>query len=418
MISNRECYVYIVLPGQTDYITAGKLVISETASGEAIGRFVYGKSYLANPGAVPVDPATLKLSDKVYETGLMQGMFGAIRDATPDYWGRMLIERYTGRIDLSEMDYLLYSPDDRIGALGFGNNQQPPAPKRTFNQIIDLGQLQSVADEVLSGTGSPDTLHNRAGHLLKLGTSMGGARPKAVVSDDDALWIAKFNSDNDRYNNALVEHAMLILARDCGISVAMSRVTKVGEKDVLLVKRFDRQKSDAGYLRHRMVSALTVLQIGDDMAHRNRWSYIAFAEELRKFSSEPKKDTSELFRRMVFNALISNTDDHPRNHAFIAKRNWRLAPAYDLTPMPAVSLERRDLAMICGRRGRIATEENLLSECRRFLLEPDEAVAIVNDMVKYIKENWYRTARGVGLSDEDCKKIQGAFVYPDFFAKR
>jgi serine/threonine-protein kinase HipA len=167
-----------------------------------------------------------------------------------------------------------------------------------------------------------------------------------------------------------------------------------------------------------MVSALTVLQTGDDMAHRNRWSYIALAEELRKFSSEPEKDARELFRRMVFNALISNTDDHPRNHAFIAKGNWRLAPAYDLTPMPAVSLERRDLAMICGRRGRIANEENLLSECRRFLLEPDEAVAIINDMAKYVSENWYRTARSVGLSDEDCKKIQGAFVYPGLFAER
>jgi serine/threonine-protein kinase HipA len=416
MTSSRECFVYIVLPGRTDYVTAGKLVIGETSYGEFVGRFVYGKSYLSNPNAVPIDPIELKLQEKVYETGLMQGLFGAIRDASPDYWGRMLIERYTNRIDLSEMDYLLYSPDDRIGALGFGYHPEPPAPKRIFNQVVDLKQLQNAADDILSCQSLPYPMQHRTEQLLKLGTSMGGARPKAVVSDDDSLWIAKFNSTGDRYDNALVEHAMLRLARDCGINAALSKITDVGGKNVLLVKRFDREKSDAGYLRYRMISALTALRIGDEMANRNRWSYIALAEELRKFSAEPKKDARELFGRMVFNALISNTDDHPRNHAFLAKENWRLSPAYDLTPMPTVSLEHRDLAMICGNQGRFANQNNLLSECRRFLLEPNEAATIIEKTAKHISEKWYSTARAVGLSEKDCRIIESAFVYPGFFS--
>jgi serine/threonine-protein kinase HipA len=237
-----------------------------------------------------------------------------------------------------------------------------------------------------------------------------------VVSADDALWIAIFNSDQDRYNNALVEHAMLNLARDCGLRVAVSKITDVGKKKVLLVKRFDREKSEAGFQRHRMISALTALRASDEIGYRSQWSYIALAEELRKFSSAPKEDAHELFRRMVFNALISNTDDHPRNHAFLAKESWRLAPAYDLTPMPTVSLERRDLAMICGNQGRFANEKNLLSECRRFLLEPEEAAAIIKNMATCISSNWYRTARAAGLSEKDCKTITPAFVYPGFFS--
>jgi serine/threonine-protein kinase HipA len=351
----------------------------------------------------------------VYETGLLNGMFGAIRDATPDYWGRMLIERYTDRIDLTEMDYLLYSPDDRIGALGFGNDVNPPTSKHSFNHVMDLKQLQDAADEIMSGQSLSDSFHDRAERLLKLGTSMGGARPKAVVSDEDALWIAKFNADTDRYDNALVEHSMLMLAKDCGLVVSESKVVEVGDKNVLLVKRFDRDKTELGYLRHRMISALTVLRVGDEMEYRNKWSYITLVEELRKISSEPREDAHELFRRMVFNALISNTDDHPRNHALIAKKNWRLAPAYDLTPMPTVSIERRDLAMACGRQGRFANEENLLSECRRFLLEPDEAKKIIYDMANCVKETWLKNAKAVGVNEKDCELIKPAFVYPGFY---
>ncbi|MFD2855739.1 type II toxin-antitoxin system HipA family toxin [Seohaeicola zhoushanensis] len=147
--------------------------------------------------------------------------------------------------------------------------------------------------------------------LMLVGTSMGGARPKAVVEDEDGLWIAKFNRPDDKWNYARVEHAMLELARACGIHTAQSRITTVGDRDVLLVKRFDRERTEKGYLRTRMMSGLTILRTEDTHQHRDRWSYVLLAEELRRISARPKEDAAELFRRMVFNALISNTDDHP-----------------------------------------------------------------------------------------------------------
>ena len=415
MTSEQECFVYIVLPGETEPVTAGKLVIAQTGTGDAVGRFVYGKTYLSRQNAAPVDPVELTLSDKVYKTGLMGGMFGAFRDASPDLWGRILIERYLGRADVSEMEYLLHSPDDRFGALGFGLNQTPPAPKRDFNQSFDLERLQHAADTITDTRIPSDSFAKRAEELLLLGTSMGGARPKAVISDKDALWIAKFAHPSDRYDMALTEHSMLRLARDCGLSVAESRTVKVGGRNILLVKRFDRDKTEKGYLRHRMISALSALRCDDNPLRRDKWSYILIAEELRRFSADPARDARELYRRMVFNALVTNTDDHPRNHAFVAREGWRLAPAYDLMPFPMFAMDRRDLAMVCGKDGRIANLNNLLSECGRFLFEYNEAKDLIHDMADFISNNWYGTARQAGLPEQDCKAIKPAFVYPGFF---
>jgi serine/threonine-protein kinase HipA len=164
-----------------------------------------------------------------------------------------------------------------------------------------------------------------------------------------------------------------------------------------------------------MVSGLTLLRADDSPQSRDAWSYILLVEELRRVSGEPKKDAAELFRRMCFNALISNTDDHPRNHALLAKdRDWKLSPGYDLTPSPLVSIEHRDLAMICGDEGRFANAKNLLSQSARFLLSSDDANAIVAAMRDRVKGTWYEVARSVGVSEKDCQRISGAFAYPDF----
>lgn len=360
----QECFVYMTLPGQTDQITAGKYVLEKTEQGIDVGHFVYGRSYLSRADAVEIDPIELKLENKVFNTVTMKGVFGALRDASPDYWGRRIIERNLKVAQADEMTYLLQSADDRIGALGFGFNQTPPAPNRVFNQKIQLDRLQKEAELLVNEEVKPENpITAQVQELLLIGTSMGGARPKAVIEDDNKLWVAKFNRMDDKWNNALVEYAMLKLAEKCGIETALSKVVSVAGKDVLLVKRFDREKVSDGYLRYRMISSLTVLQAGDDYTQREKWSYIQLAEELRRISKQAKRDAEQLFRRMVFNALISNTDDHPRNHAFIAQdKNWQLSPAYDLTPNPLVSIEQRDLAMICGQMGRFANKDNLLSE--------------------------------------------------------
>ena len=164
-----------------------------------------------------------------------------------------------------------------------------------------------------------------------------------------------------------------------------------------------------------MISALTLLRAEDTYSSRDKWSYILLAEELRRNCANPKEDAAELFRRMCFNALISNTDDHPRNHAIIAKDlDWKLSPAYDLTVSVPISMEHRDLAMICGQQGRFANAENFLSESIRFLLEKPQARQIIQSMENQIRNTWYATARSVGVSEQDCKKISTSFVYPGF----
>lgn len=412
----RECYVYITLPGQTEAVTAGRFVLSTDARAMPLGRFVYARSYLERADCVPLDPVELKLANRTYQTVVLNGMFGALRDAGPDYWGRRVIERHVGKAVLNELDYLLYAPDDRAGALGFGLGQVPPAPRREFNQTLDLAKLQMIADAIVNEEGLPaDTAAEQIEDLMLIGTSMGGARPKATVENDGALWVAKFNRPDDRWNNARVEHAMLELARHCGLSASYSRIIQIAGRDVLLVKRFDREQTAQGYLRARMVSALTLLRTEDSHRARDKWSYVLFAEELRRAVAEPRRDAEELFRRMCFNALISNTDDHPRNHAIIAKdRDWALAPAYDLTPTSLVSQEHRDLAMSCGDAGRFANAENLLSQSARFLLERDHAKKILSEMEARVRTTWYDIARSEGVSERDCEQISGAFAYPGF----
>ena len=417
MTSEGGCYVYIVPPGATDFVTAGRFEVSVTFEGDSVGRFFYGRRYLERSDAVELDPVELRLRRGQYETARMDGFFGAIRDAMPDYWGRRVIERNTGHTKLEEFHYLMYGPDDRAGALGFGSNVQPPPPKHRFNRTMDLDRLQAAADVIISdepNTGGPST--RQAEELMLIATSMGGARPKAVVEYEQNLWIAKFSRCDDRWNHPRVEHGLLRLAQKCGISVADNRITSVGERDVILVRRFDRERTEKGYQRHRMVSALTLLQSDDSPTSRRDWSYILFADELRRVSRTPEADLRELFARMCFNAAVSNIDDHPRNHAILAKgRDWELSPAFDLTPTPMIGMERRDLAMACGDSGRYANKNNLLSRHGRFLLNKEDAATILNKIVETVRNSWRPVMKESGVTKIDREMIEAAFLYKGFF---
>jgi serine/threonine-protein kinase HipA len=415
-MTSKECFVYITLPNATTPITAGRYVLETDRVGNPLGRFVYGRRYLSNPNAVPLDPNELKLTDTTYQTVLLGGLFGAIRDAGPDHWGRRVIDKHAGRAFSSELDYLLESPDDRAGALSFGLNQAPPAPLHQFNKTLDLAKLQATADALINEQADElDPIATQIQDLMLIGTAMGGARPKAVVEDDDGLWLAKFNRTDDTWNNARVEHAMLKLGKLCGLDVADSKLVSIADKDVVLVKRFDREKVANGYTRARMISALTLLRASESYQERDRWSYIILAEELRRVVSNPKGDALELFQRMVFNALISNIDDHPRNHAFIAKNtDWKLSPAYDLTPALIIAKDRRDLALDCGDLGRYANAKNLHSQHSRFLLKADQAQDVIDTMTAVVETQWYNVCRAGGVTEADTAKIAGAFVYDGF----
>lgn len=416
-----ECFVYITLSGQTEAVTAAKYRLTIGRDGTAVGELVYGKSYMARPDCVELDPVELKLRGSAYSTARLRGTFGALRDAAPDAWGRKLIEKRLGvTAELPEIQYMLNSPEDRAGALGFGLGPTPPAPVRSFNRTMDLGKLMEMADQIIAAENDPNVplptgpTAEQAEQLLKAGTSMGGARPKATIEDGDCLWLAKFPHQKDKWNNPRVEHATMQLAAHCGISCAETRMVTIGDRDVLLVKRFDRHRAEAGYLRSRMVSGLTMLGAEED--ERAKWSYLLLADEVRRCAGQQNpKELPELFRRICFNALISNTDDHPRNHAFLAKgREWVLSPAYDLTPTPSVATSERNLAMAFGDRGRYANRTNLLSQCQRFGLGMEEAARIVDAMTETVRSQWYGVCRQAGVTERDCELIRSAFVYEGF----
>ncbi|MDE0221922.1 MAG: HipA domain-containing protein [Spirochaetaceae bacterium] len=346
----------------------------------------------------------------------------AARGAHAAAGGRRVIERNSGITELGEFDYLVQGPDDRAGAQGFGHTVEPPAARRRFNRTLDLAALQRAADAVLDDDReAAGAAADRVEELLLLGTSMGGARPKVVVEHEGGLWLAKFGRTDDRWNESRVEHATLALARACGLNVADSRIEAVAGRDVLLVRRFDRERTDdgptaAGHRRHRMVSALTLLRTGDGLADRGDWSYLTLADEVRRASARPEHDLRELFGRICFNAAVSNLDDHPRNHALLAKgRQWRLSPAYDLTPSPVVARERRDLAMACGRFGRYANRANLLTGHGRFLLDRSAAAALFDGIASTVRARWHTEMRRAGVSARDCEAIRSAFLYDGLF---
>jgi serine/threonine-protein kinase HipA len=165
-----------------------------------------------------------------------------------------------------------------------------------------------------------------------------------------------------------------------------------------------------------MVSALTLLGAEESPTAKNDWSYLLLADEIRRISILPEQDLTELYGRMCFNSLVSNLDDHPRNHAMLAKNtNWRLSPAYDLTPTPSIALENRNLAMTCGLHGRMANKENLLSGYARFLLDEEKAKSIIDTMVDVIKSEWESCLRRAGASNKDCEAIRSSYIYSGFF---
>jgi serine/threonine-protein kinase HipA len=416
MTSEREAYVYIQLPGTLDTVPAALLKVQILPDGTQIGRFRYGDRYLQRADAVALDPYRLPLDKAIYEFTQLKGIPGAVRDASPDAWGRRVIEHKLERAagDLHEIDYLLHGPQDGAGYLSFGLKVEPPTPRRQYNRTHQLAELVAAAQAIEEGRPLP-------AHLLEHldpGTSMGGARPKATIEDANCLWLGKFPAKNDRCNLQRIEYATLDLARRCGLNVSQARLQAVGDSDVLMLRRFDREHTNNGYLRFGLVSGLTVLDCGDSHLDRERWSYPLLADNLRRWSDKPETDCAELFRRMVFNAAVTNNDDHPRNHALLRRpKGWRLSPAYDLVPAPVVSLERRDLALTVGNYGRTASIYNLVSQAGRFGLTLVAARMEVDRIVAVVRR-WRESFFACGVSAQDLDYIAPAILPECFFFER
>lgn len=411
----QSCYVYIQLPGTTETVPCASLRIRTIAAGAYEGTFTYGKRYLERPDVVALDPFHLPLSTRPQRFTKLKGIPGAVRDASPDAWGRRVIQAKLQRpeADIQELEYLLNGPDDGAGNLSFGRTVTPPAPRRPFNRTHQLGALVEAAEKLEQDGRLPHEVLE----ALEPGTSMGGARPKVTVADAGKLWLAKLPEKADRHNMQRIEYATLELARAAGLRVCGTRLERVGERDALMLERFDREwNPDANaYWRYGLVSGLTVIDAEDGYLGRDRWSYPLLADELRRWSAKSNDDRRELFLRMVFNAMLTNNDDHPRNHALLhTKGGWRLSPAYDIVPVAMVSVERRDLALEVGRFGRAASLYNIMSQCEAFGLTKEQAQALIERMLDVVRA-WREFFTLQGVEPRSIDMLEQAVLPPSFF---
>lgn len=403
----RSCYVFIYLPGELQAVPAG---LFSYDSVQRVGLFQYGRRYLERPNAIAVDPAALPLGVEPRMVETNDGLYGALRDSSPDYWGRTVIaaEKRVAASALDEIDFLLAANASRVGNLDFRtelDGGEPAYAPPTFQALDDLLEASRLLQESMP-------VRRDLQQLLVQGSSIGGARPKCTVEWDGGLWIAKFPSKGDDFSNARIEHATMTLAGQCGITVPETRVMDIGGREVLMVRRFDREAVPGGYSRHGMVSALSFMEW--DQGDRGAFSYVAIAERMRQVGLAATGATEELYVRMLFNMFCRNTDDHPRNHAFLVKGDQlELSPAYDITPSasrPGVGTDF-SLVMDIGQQGRHATIENAISRHASFGLGHDHAVSLVR-RVAAVVAGWERHFESSGVASQDVEKFRGSFESP------
>lgn len=415
--SNKEAFVWIWLPKETQPVVAGKL---EDDNGNIL--FNYGKSYLervndTNPAISIYEP---ELPLKAGVLPLLDGlsMPGCIRDSAPDAWGRrVIINKKLGRKgkdtdtdDLGELTYLLESGSDRIGALDFQRSPTEYVPRSASN--VSLEELLESAERVEKGVPLTPELDQALFH----GSSIGGARPKALIEDQGGKYVAKFSSSTDIYSLVKAEYIAMRLAAFAGLDVAPVKMTQAANKDVLLIERFDRQPSASGWTRRSMVSALTMFGLNDMTARYA--SYEDLAEIIRYRFIEPKRTLNELFSRLVFNILCGNTDDHARNHAaFWDGKELTLTPAYDICPQGRAGNEASQAMKISG--GNNLSKLNVcLEAAHHFMLSLEEAKKIFQRIESAIREHWDEICVEAQLSEVDKNLLWGRqFLNPFSFEK-
>jgi serine/threonine-protein kinase HipA len=403
-------YVFVHLAGGP--VPAGLLTMTDEPRNPS-ATFAYGRRYLARPARVPVDPVALPLHDpetsRTFRTEEGFAVFGGIRDAAPDGWGQYLMYKAMGDRLPSDIDLILASGDHRVGALAFGPTPERPkritpwgdgdAPGEQFS-LEELAEAAERAQHV-------DQLDENLRRLLTAGSSLGGARPKAATDLDGQPWIAKFQARNDSFPECRVELATMRLAATCGLDVPALDFRRVLERDIYLIKRFDRTPNDSGLQRRPFASGLTLL--GAHESEVSRYTYADLAAALRQHGVEVRRDLHELFRRMVFNILVTNDDDHLRNHGFLFDgRGWRLSPLYDVVPKPQVGLGRR-LVLRVGPQGRAATLANALAGAAGFDLSPDEAEAMVATLRRQVAGGWEEQFKQAGVNAADRGRFATCF---------
>jgi serine/threonine-protein kinase HipA len=403
--------VYIALEGRTRPIGLGRP--TRVRGGETI-LFEYDSAWLADPDRFSLEPA-LALTRGAFAPPDGLATFGSIGDSAPDTWGRRLMQRAERRLaeregravrTLMESDYLLGVADEtRLGALRFRwvGDEQYQAPIRAgVPALIELGRLLQITERVLRDEETDDDLQL----IFAPGSSLGGARPKASVIDQHGhLSIAKFPKETDEYSVETWEEIALLLASGASIVTPGHRLVEVAGKSVMLSRRFDRN----GEIRIPFLSAMAMMGAKDG----EHGSYPEIVDALTQYGAQGKKDAHALYRRVVFNVLISNVDDHLRNHGFLwlGQAGWSLSPAYDLNPMPT-DLKARVLTTNIDLDEGTCSLDLLEAASEYFSLTLRQARGIIKD-VATVTATWRDTAMAVGARAAEINRVSSAFEHED-----
>lgn len=400
----KEAFVWIWLPDETEPVVAGRL---EADNGNIL--FNYGKSYLDRIGdskpAIAIYEPELPLKAGVLSLPEGLTMPGCIRDAAPDAWGRRVIINKklglkgagTDTAELDELTYLLESGSDRIGALDFQRSPTEYVPRTANN--VSMEELIESAERVEKGVPLTPELDQALFH----GSSIGGARPKALIQDQGKKYVAKFSSSTDLYSVVKAEFIAMRLAQLAGLNAAPVKLAKAANKDVLLIERFDRVPKGSKWARKAMVSALTLFRLDDMMARYA--SYETLSEIIRHRFTDPKHTLKELFSRIVFNILCGNTDDHARNHAaFWDGKSLTLTPAYDICPQGRTGNEASQAMLIIGDNN-LSQLKTCLETAHNFLFSEEEARETFGNLTAAIEQHWDAVCEDAELNEVDKKLL-------------
>lgn len=390
----------------------GQMFTHVGRAGRQSASFSYDNDWLQAPHRFAIDPTSLPLTSGAHHTAPDQVLFGGIADSAPDRWGRTLIARRARREDrgrtLFESDYLLGVDDTtRLGALRF--KVEPDGPFLADHgtpvpPLVRLAELLDAADHI------DDEDDDAALKLLFApGSSLGGARPKASVTDiDGALAIAKFPSHHDDWPVVVWEQVALDLAHKAGIRVPKTRLEAVAGRKVLLARRFDRTGRATGQSRLPYLSAMALLGARDGDEH----SYLEIADAIRQWGSNTPDDLIELWRRLVFNVLITNTDDHLRNHGFLwAGDGWALSPAFDLNPVP-VDVKPRVHQLQLDDASHDASLDTVFEVAPLFGLKSSAAERVAGEVGRAVAR-WRTVGKRYGLRESELDRMASAFEHPD-----
>jgi serine/threonine-protein kinase HipA len=414
--SPTKAYVWVWAPGATVPVPAGVLSVRGD-----ITVFRYGRSYQQRPEAIPLYLPELALQNETIEPLPGLTVASCIRDAGPDSWGqRVILARRLSHLDtssdtgdLSLLTYFLESGSDRIGALDFQTS--PTEYKARAHSEATLDELLNAADRLQAG----EALSPELEMALLRGTSIGGARPKAMLNDTDTKGIprpliAKFSTTTDTFHVVKAEAVAMDLARRVGLNVANTELIQVHGRDVLLVERFDRPGttgSAPGQLGERriIVSALTMLGLDERLGHYA--TYPALADVIRMRFTDPDATLRELFSRIVFNICVSNTDDHARNHsAFWDGTNLQLTPAYDISPQARTGATANQ-AMAIHSDGRKASRFSICLEAAdTYHLTRTQAQDIIDHQWTIINKEWPDVADKAHLTSLERNAMLGRLI--------